>query len=171
MQSWDIASTMDERSDWSVCTTWLVIKRQYYLLHVWRGRLEFPKLRRKLIDLSREYNPNQILIEKAGPGLHMVQELQANPEAGVPTPKGIQPEGDKLVRMEAQAARFESGQIHLPKEAPWLGEFLHELLAFPGSRYDHQIDSVSQFLNWTENRQRFRARAIHGPIIVFGRAR
>ncbi len=115
VQSWDIASTMDERSDWSVCTTWLVIKRQYYLLHVWRGRHEFPKLRRKLIDLCRQYNPNQILIEKAGPGLHMVQELQANPEAGVPIPKGIQPEGDKLVRMEAQAARFESGQIHPPE--------------------------------------------------------
>jgi predicted phage terminase large subunit-like protein len=167
VQSWDIASTMDERSDWSVCTTWLIVKREYYLVHVWRGRQEFPKLRRKLIDLAIEYKPHQILIETAGPGLHMVQELCANPTAGVPVPRGIQPEGNKLVRMEAQAARFESGQIHLPREAPWLGELLNELMAFPGSRHDDQVDSISQFLNWAEDRHRFkRTVSLVGPIIV-----
>jgi predicted phage terminase large subunit-like protein len=100
--------------------------------------------------------------------LHMIQEMQANLVTGVPIPKGVQPEGDKLVRMEAQAARFESGQIHLPKEAPWLDEFLRELLAFPASRHDDQIDSVSLFLNWSERRHRLQARSICGPIIVYG---
>ena len=38
VQSWDIASTMGEASDYSVCTTWLVVKRNYSLLHVWRGQ-------------------------------------------------------------------------------------------------------------------------------------
>ena len=37
-------------------------------------------------------------------------------------PIGIKPEGDKLVRMEAQCARFEAGQVHFPKEAPWLSD-------------------------------------------------
>jgi hypothetical protein len=46
IQSWDIASTTSETNDWSVCTTWLRIQRDYYLLSVWRGRLEFPSLRR-----------------------------------------------------------------------------------------------------------------------------
>jgi phage terminase large subunit-like protein len=63
---------------------------------------------------------------------------------------GIKPRGDKLVRMEAQCARFENQQIHLPREAHWLSDLLHEILAFPNARHDDQIDSISQFLNWAE---------------------
>ena len=42
--------------------------------------------RHKLIALAREHAPNEILIEQAGPGLHLVQELRAKPEAGVHVP-------------------------------------------------------------------------------------
>jgi predicted phage terminase large subunit-like protein len=153
VQSWDIASTTTGASDWSVCTTCLIVKRSYYLVDVWRERVEFPQLRRRLIALARNYAPDALLIEQTGPGLHLVQELKANPEPGVPVPIGIKPEGDKLVRMESQSARFEAGQVFLPKEAPWLSGFLHELLAFPNARYDDQVDSVSQFLNWAETHE------------------
>jgi predicted phage terminase large subunit-like protein len=148
VQSWDVASTTGNQSNFSVCTTWRKHKKNRYLLHVWRGRLEFPKLKHKLIALAREYSPARILIERAGPGLHLIQEFKANPVAGVPTPIGVKVEGDKLVRMEAQSARFEEGQVYLPREAPWLSEFLHEILSFPNSRHDDQVDSVSQFLKW-----------------------
>ena len=88
--------------------------------------------------------------------------------SGVPMPIGIKPEGDKLVRMEAQSARFEAGQVHLPKEASWLAAFLHEMLAFPMARHDDQIDSVSQFLNWAETHCKPMTFA---PAIVFTRPR
>ena len=52
------------------------------------------------------------------------------------------------MRMEAQTARIEAGQVFLPKGAPWLAVFLDELLAFPRGRHDDQVDSVSQFLKW-----------------------
>ena len=65
-------------------------------------------------------------------------------------PIGINPEGDKFMRMEAQCARFEAGQVLMPEQAPWLATFMHEILAFPNARHDDQIDSVSQFLNWAE---------------------
>jgi predicted phage terminase large subunit-like protein len=151
VQSWDIATTTGDKRDWSVCTTWQLIKRDYYLLDVWRGRFEFPQLRRKLIALAIHHRPNRILIEKAGPGLQLIQELRANPMAGVAIPFGIIPEGTKVVRMELQCARFEAGQVYLPREAPWLSEFLHEILAFPNGRHDDQIDSLSQFLKWAES--------------------
>jgi predicted phage terminase large subunit-like protein len=169
VQSWDVASTTGEINDWSVCTTWLKTKRRYYLLDVWRGRLEFPHLKRKLVALAREHCPRRILIEQAGPGLHLIQELKADPQSGVPVPIGIKPEGDKLVRMEAQSARFEAEQVHLPKDAQWLGEFLHEILAFPNARHDDQIDSVSQFLNWAEAEHLFRPTvSTFGPKIIHG---
>jgi hypothetical protein len=63
IQSWDVASTTSDTSDWSVCTTWLITKREYYLIDLWRGRLQCPELRRKVISLAREYGPTSILIE------------------------------------------------------------------------------------------------------------
>ena len=65
VQSWDVASTTGETNDYSVCTTWLVVKRTYYLLDVWRGRLEFPHLKQKLIALALAHKPNRIL-DRAG---------------------------------------------------------------------------------------------------------
>jgi len=130
--------------------------------------LESPYLKRQLIDLAHEHAPNRILIEEPGAGLHLVQDLRANPVPGVPVPIGITPEGDKVVRMEAGSARFEEGQVHLPKEAPWLSEFLNEILAFPNARHDDQVDSVSQFLNWVESyRSRKPTVSICGPRIIF----
>jgi predicted phage terminase large subunit-like protein len=79
-----------------------------------------------------------------------VQDFKVNPERDVPVPIGIVPEGSKIERMEAQSARFEAGQVYLLEQAPWLAEYLHELLAFSNARYDDQVDSTSQFLNWAE---------------------
>jgi predicted phage terminase large subunit-like protein len=150
VQSWDIASTTGATNDCSVCTTWLIDRRAYYLLDVWRGRLAFPHLKRRVIELARDHAPNCILIEEAGPGLHLVQEFRVNPEPGIPVPIGIKPQESKIVRMEAHSARFEAGQVYLPEQAPWLAEYLHEVLAFPNARFDDQVDSTSQFLNWAE---------------------
>jgi predicted phage terminase large subunit-like protein len=150
VQSWDVASATGETNDWSVCTTWLMDKRTYYLLDVWRGRLAFPHLKRKVIELARHHAPNHILIEQAGTGLPLVQDLRVNPEPGVPVPIGITAEGSKIARMEAQSARFEAGQVYLPEQAPGLAEYLDEILGFPNARYDDQVDSTSQFLTWAE---------------------
>ncbi len=55
--------------------------------------------------------------------------------------------------MEAQTPKIEAGQVFLPKDAPWLGDFFDELLAFPKGRHDDQVDSVSQFLTWAGKRR------------------
>jgi predicted phage terminase large subunit-like protein len=155
VQSWDIASTTGQNNDYSACTTWFVQKRNYYLLDVWRGRLQFPDLKRKLNALAREHRADSILIEKAGPGLLLFQEIRTNSEANVPIPIGIIPQGSKIARMEAQSVRFEAGQVFLPEEAPWLANYLHEILGFPNSRFDDQVDSTSQLLNWAEKTHRW----------------
>lgn len=166
VQSWDVATTTGMTNDWSVCTTWLMARRSYYLLDVWRGKLEFPLLKRKLIELAHHHEPNRILIERAGAGIPLLQEFALNPVPRVPMPLGITPEGDKIVRMEAQCARFEAGQVYLPKEAPWLSEFLREILTFPSGRHDDQVDSVSQFLNWAELCSARPRVSLCGPIII-----
>lgn len=148
VQSWDVATTTRQTSDYSVCTTWARLEKIYYLLDVWRDRLEYPDLKRKVISLQELHGAGTVLIENVGLGLSLVQDLCADSPAGFPNPIGIMPEGDKLTRMEAQTARIEAGQVVLPEDAPWLDVFLSELLAFPHGRHDDQVDSVSQFLAW-----------------------
>ena len=158
------ATTTDERNDWSVCTTWAIKQKKFYLLDVWRDQVEFPALRRKIIDHALSYQVQTVLIEKAGPGLQLVQEPRNDQTPGFPWPTGIVPEGDKWMRMEAQTPRFEAGHVLLPEEAPWLADFLDELLTFPRGRHDDQVDSVSQFLKWAWGRSR--RPNLHGPKLV-----
>lgn len=166
VQSWDIATTTTEKNDYSVCTTWLVHRKDRYLIDVWRGRLSYPALKRKVIAHAREHGAHTILVEKAGPGLHMAQELREVPGIGAVIP--VQPKGDKLQRMEAQSAQIEAGHVYLPKDAPWSGDLLNELLAFPKSKFDDQVDSVSQFLGWISLRQRDETISIGPPELFVG---
>jgi predicted phage terminase large subunit-like protein len=153
VQSWDTAVGINDTNDYSVCTTWLKHKADYYLLHVSRDRLHYPDLRRKIRSLAQDFVSDVILIEKAGFGLSLLQELETNLPGGMIRPIGIVPKGDKKDRLAAQSAKIEAGHVYLPQEAPWLAEFLLEILTFPSSNHDDQIDSLSQLLYWASRRR------------------
>jgi predicted phage terminase large subunit-like protein len=148
VQSWDIAMMTGEANDYSVCTTWHIVGSDFYLIDVFRDRLQYPDLRRKIASLAARYGAGTIIIEKAGPGLTLLQDLRRDPPPGMIRPIGHKPEGSKTDRMVAQSAKIEAGHVHLPSAAQWLGSFLLELLGFPHGRHDDQVDSVSQFLTW-----------------------
>jgi predicted phage terminase large subunit-like protein len=77
------------------------------------------------------------------------------------------PRTDKITRLEAETPRIEAGHMLLPGEAPWLGDFLAELLAFPNGRHDDQVDSVSQFLHWAwQDTRRPKIALFGGEVIV-----
>jgi predicted phage terminase large subunit-like protein len=154
VQSWDIASGIDEHHDWSVCTTWLVTKqKKYYLLDVFRARLIYPELRRKIRSHALRFAPDVILIEKSGIGESLLGEFANNPPGGMVRPIPIVPKGNKTDRLAAQSAKIEAGHVYLPADAPWLGDFIAEFLGFPYVRHDDQIDSLSQFLFWVSSRR------------------
>lgn len=152
VQSWDIAGTVRENSDYSVCLTWGILGRRNYLLDVWRGRLEYPDLRRRVIFLQNDYEASYVLIEAIGLGLSLAQDLRSDAPQGFPNPIERKPKEHKVVRMTAQSAIIEAGHVWLPKEAPWLDVFLKEVMAFPNSRHDDQVDAISQFLEWSSTR-------------------
>ena len=62
--------------------------------------------------------------------------------------QGVEPEGNKVMRLQAQTALMENGFVSVPKEAPWLALYLHELTTFPKGTYDDQADSTAQALAW-----------------------
>ncbi len=46
--------------------------------------------------------------------------------------------------MAGVSGQIEGGQLLLLEDAPWLGEFLTELLGFPNARHDDQADALRQ---------------------------
>lgn len=142
LQSWDTATKDGEQSNYSVCTTWLFHEKKYYLVDVFRERVDYPALKARAISLAKFHAPKAILIEDAGLGSGLVKELQ---QLGLPA-VAVKPTLDKRTRMSIQSAKFESGQVFLPTAASWLDDFETELFGFPGGRYNDQVDSVSQAL-------------------------
>ena len=143
LQSWDTAMKGGPDNDWSVCTTWLETQHQWYLLDVWRKRVDYPTLKGAVVELARRWDAKQVLVEETGTAIGLLQELKSQ----VPGIAGIKPDRDKETRMSTASAKFEAGQVYLPERALWLPELEAELFSFPGSTFDDQIDSVSQALN------------------------
>jgi hypothetical protein len=56
IQSWDTANKVSELSDYTVGSTWGVHNRHLYLLHVLRKRMEYPELKRAVLEQSRLHN-------------------------------------------------------------------------------------------------------------------
>jgi predicted phage terminase large subunit-like protein len=99
-------------------------------------------LRTKVSQHAKLHKPSHILIEDAGVGTALIQELKTAHFSVIP----VKPEYDKKIRMSIQSAKFENGQVFFPKEAPWLADLEAELFAFPNGRHDDQVDSISQAL-------------------------
>jgi predicted phage terminase large subunit-like protein len=142
LQSWDTAAKEGGENDFSVCTTWLIQQNKYYLIDVVRGRFNYPTLKARAASHARAHRANKILIEDTGVGTALITELQ---NAGL-SAIAVKPEHNKLTRMSIQSAKFESGQVFFPNQAPWLDDLESELFAFPHARHDDQVDSISQAL-------------------------
>jgi predicted phage terminase large subunit-like protein len=149
--SWDTAMSAKELSSYSACVVIQVRGETVFVLDVVRERLEYPDLRRKVIELHRQWrnwtNDYALLIENKGSGMALIQDLEREHIHAI----AVEPKGDKVIRMNAQTARVEAGSVSLPQRAPWLDEFRQELLAFPASRHTDQIDAFSQALDHAFN--------------------
>jgi predicted phage terminase large subunit-like protein len=128
IQSWDCAGKEGAQNSWSVCTTFLHDRDNYYLLDEARGRFNYPKLRQTALACAERYNPTVILIEDASAGIALAQELR---DAGQFRVQSIPVHRDKETRLYVQAAKFEAGRVYFPKHASFLAEFEAELLTFP----------------------------------------
>jgi predicted phage terminase large subunit-like protein len=158
--SWDTALSSSELADYSACVVLLVRYRTIYILDVIRARFEYPDLRRAVLENYHRWlrmtSSCDLIIENKGSGLSLIQDLRRDHIYAI----GINPEGDKIMRMAGQTAAIESGAVHLPASAAWIEDFKKELLSFPASKHDDQIDALSQALQ--------RAFDPGPPVAVFG---
>jgi predicted phage terminase large subunit-like protein len=136
-------ATVADGGDFSVCTIWGYVDENFYLLDVWRKQVTLPQLRKAIVDLDRQWNPSLIVVETVGSGTALYQDLREQLGRYV---QGCTPKGNKSQRFEAVTLLMEKGQVWFPSKAPWLEALMKELMAFPNSKYDDQVDSISQVL-------------------------
>jgi len=151
IQSLDTAFKTGAENDYSVMTTWAKCQDGYYLMHVWRGKVTFPDLKRKVLVLAETYPPRVLLIEDKASGQSLIQELRRDTRLPV---KPIQVDSDKLARANAVTPLVEAGKVFLPQSAPWLSDFIEELSTFPAGSHDDQVDSMTQALAYLADNRR-----------------
>lgn len=166
IQSWDTAIKTGGKHDWSVCITARKVRREIFIIDIWRGRLEFPDLVRKAVELARLHQSQTIIIEDKASGQQLIQSLLAGNFRGVPNPIGRTPHLDKYSRAAGVTSIVETGQLFLPQAAHWLPEFRKELLAFPNSRHDDQVDALAQLLDWARRSWIYQPPVNVGPTLV-----
>jgi predicted phage terminase large subunit-like protein len=138
-------------NDYSAICTWGTDWKDYYLLDVWHGRVEFPDLRETVTKKYTELRPNLVLCEEAASGYALLQELRRY--TGIPI-KGLTPRGAKEARAEATTPLFESGKVVLPgQNSAFLDAWLSEHLRFPGAGgHDDFVDTTSLALAYLHQR-------------------
>jgi len=146
-QSWDTANKPTELSDYSVCTTWGRLKQNLFLLDVYRRRVDYPTLKRAVVEQAKRWQARVTIIEDKASGTQLIQDLIHD---GVPGIRRYEPPPgeDKIMRMHSSSSSIENGFVYLPEKAEWLAEYLHEFRLFPRGRHDDQVDSTSQALDW-----------------------
>jgi predicted phage terminase large subunit-like protein len=152
IQSWDTAFEKNNRADYSACTTWGVfqhpnkngdLKANIILLDAFKERMEFPDLKRKALEVYREYEPDTLIVEKRAAGAPLIYEMR---KMGIPVAEYTPGKGnDKISRVNAISALFESGMVWCP-ETRWAEEVMDELASFPNGDHDDLVDSSSQAL-------------------------
>lgn len=141
LQAVDSAFKTGVGNDWSVIATWATDGAWFYLVDVWRRRVEFPELVRAIETEAAEHSPDAVLVEDTAAGQSAIQELRRTTSLPIVALKAT---GSKVSRAEAISPLFESGKVLLPEQAPgWLGPWVEEHVAFPASRHDDQVDTTS----------------------------
>lgn len=126
----------------------MVFNNEYFLLEVLRVQLAYPDLKKLVYEQAAKHPLVEVVIEDAGSGSILYDELRRDPGLTMDLVTTIRPDRDKVTRAAAVSVHIEAGKVWLPTEAPWLMDFYHELVQFPGGGHDDQIDSLVQFLRY-----------------------
>jgi predicted phage terminase large subunit-like protein len=150
------------------------------LLSAWRGRVEYPDLRKMAQRLARDYldddmdkprkygeglkplKPDIILVEQKVSGFSLIQDLR---RAGVMA-MSFKPDqyGDKIQRVKIVTDLIENGRVWVPGQPfaylgprRWAQEVVDQLAAFPAMESRDYVDALTQALlrlkqgNWVIN--------------------
>lgn len=148
--SWDMTFKDNKDSDFVVGQVWGQIGADKYLLDQVRDRMSFTQALHAVVALKNKWsNTREILVEDKANGTAIIDSLKRKISGIIP----INPDSSKLARTEAVAPQFESGNIFIPENAKYTGDYVEELVSFPNAKHDDQVDATSQAINYMERKR------------------
>jgi predicted phage terminase large subunit-like protein len=146
IMSLDAAQETNNRADYNALTTWGVFFNEesnnynIILLNAIKKRLEFPELKKLVLEEYKEWQPDAFMVEKKSNGAALYQELR---RMGVPAGEFTPGKGqDKISRVNAISDLFASGIVWAP-EHRWAKEVIEECNDFPSGTNDDLVDSTT----------------------------
>ena len=139
VQVWDTAFEDSESTDYSVCLTAGLFHNAVYVISVFRKRLEFPALIGAIKSEYARWRPEMVLVEKKSSGHSALQVMRS--ETTVPVVDVDPGSQDKSARARAITPYF-GGRVFFPADAEWLDAFEDQLVMFPASAHDDQVDTL-----------------------------
>ncbi|MGL5254656.1 MAG: phage terminase large subunit [Brevinema sp.] len=117
-----------------------------------RGRLLFPDLKRKVVELYGRYSPKELVIENKSSGMALIQQLEQEHQI---YPIKYEPKLSKKDRIMTNSGVLESGRILLPRGGSFLDALRTEVVTFPNGKHDDQLDALSQILDRATDRSSY----------------
>ena len=146
IMSLDAAQEANNRADYNALTTWGVFYNEetenynIILLNAIKKRMEFPDLKKLVLEEYKEWEPDAFMVEKKSNGAALYQELR---RMGVPIGEFTPGKGqDKISRVNAVSDLFNSGIVWAP-ERRWAQEVIEECNDFPSGANDDLVDSTT----------------------------
>ncbi len=143
----DLAISQAERADYSVFMVAGVDEnKQIHVKNVIRERLDGREIVDTLLALQRQYDPVAVGIEdmqvskSIGPFLREEMIATNTYLTLYPMKHGGK---DKLVRARSIQARMRAKGVRFDKDADWYQSFEDELMQFPRSKHDDQVDTFA----------------------------
>ena len=142
----DAAQEANNRADFNALTTWGVFFNEevnnynIILLNSIKKRLEFPELKRLVLEEYQEWEPDAFMVEKKSNGAALYQEMR---RMGVPVGEFTPGKGqDKIARVNAVSDLFAGGVVWAPDHR-WAKEVIEECNDFPSGVNDDLVDSTT----------------------------
>ena len=146
IMSLDAAQEANTRADYNALTTWGVFFNEetnnfaIILLNAIKKRLEYPDLKKLVIEEYREWEPDAFMVEKKSNGSVLYQEFR---RMGIPVGEFTPGKGqDKIARVNAVSSLFEGGVVYAP-DRRWAKEVIEECNDFPAGTNDDLVDSTT----------------------------
>ena len=146
IMSLDAAQEANTRADYNALTTWGVFFNEevnnynIILLNAVKKRLEFPELKKMVLEEYKEWQPDAFMVEKKSNGAALYQELR---RMGIPVGEFTPGKGqDKIARVNAISDLF-SGRVVWAPDHRWAKEVIEECNDFPSGSNDDLVDSTT----------------------------
>jgi predicted phage terminase large subunit-like protein len=146
IMSLDAAQEATNRADYNALTTWGVFFNEetqnfcIILLNAIKKRMEYPELKKMVLEEYKEWQPDAFMVEKKSNGSALYQEFR---RMGVPVGEFTPGKGqDKIARVNAVSDLFASGIVFAP-DRRWAKEVIEECNDFPAGTNDDLVDSTT----------------------------